>query len=276
MADLPVGETLSKSYSHRFGTSLGSFQLRGLLPAIILVAAVNATAAEIRVAVAANFADCLEALAPAFADSTGHQLVLSRGSTGKIFAQIKAGAPFDVFLAADSRRPAQLESDGLIMPGTRFTYAEGRLVLWVPLARPEENRAPADLLRSPDFQHLAIANPRLAPYGLAAKQVLQNLGLWEGIQPHLVTGQSIGQAWQFVASGNAEAGLLAYAQVVATQPLRGKWWKIDPPLHEPILQQAVALKSTPHPEAAVQLLDFLKGPEAHMIMIRFGYLIPEN
>lgn len=276
MADPPVGETISRSDSHRLGTSLRPFLFWVLLPAIILIAAVNATAAEIRVAVAANFADCLEALAPDFADSTGHQLILSRGSTGKIFAQIKAGAPFDVFLAADSRRPAQLESEGLIMPGTRFTYAEGRLVLWVPLARPEENRAPVDLLRSPDFQHLAIANPRLAPYGLAAKQVLQNLDLWENIQPRLVTGQSIGQAWQFVASGNAEVGLLAYAQIVATQPLRGQWWKIDPPLHEPILQQAVALKNTPHPEAVVQLLNFLKGPEAHMIMIRFGYLVPEN
>lgn len=233
-------------------------------------------AAEIRVAVAANFANCLEALVVRFEESSGHQLLISRGSTGKHFAQIKAGAPFDVFLAADSRHPALLEKEGLVLPGSRFTYAEGRLVLWVPSAGPEENRTPAPLLESGEFEHVAIANPRVAPYGLAARQALESLGLWEDLQPHLVTGQSIGQAWQFVASGNAAAGLLAHSQILANEPLRGKWWKLDPPLHEPILQQAVALKNAENPAGAIELLDFLKEPEARLIMIRFGYLIPEN
>jgi len=145
---------------------------------------------EVHVAVAANFADCMEELGTLFEQNTGHQLVISRGSTGKHFAQIKAGAPFDVFFAADSARPALLEAEGLTVPGSRFTYAIGELVLW-----------------------MAIANPRLAPYGLAAKQALTSLGIWDELEPRLVMGQSVGQTWQFVATGNAQLGLVAQSQL---------------------------------------------------------------
>ncbi|MEN8008360.1 MAG: molybdate ABC transporter substrate-binding protein [Candidatus Krumholzibacteriota bacterium] len=231
---------------------------------------------QVRVAVAANFVDCLEALAPAFEEATGHQLLLIRGSTGRHFAQIKSGAPFDVFLAADSERPTKLESMGLVVPGSRFTYAEGRLALWIPDAGPEDKRPVAEILEAAEFNYLAIANPRLAPYGLAAKQALENMDLWEDLRPRLVTGQSVGQAWQFVASGNAEAGFVAYPQILAAPALRGRWWKIDPPLHEPILQQAVVLKNAKSPAAGARLLEFLQGSVARLVLIKYGYLIPEN
>lgn len=248
----------------------------GILLAVLCLGPGAAPADTIHIAVAANFADCLEAIAPGFEDSTGHRLVMSRGSTGRHFAQIKSGAPFDVFLAADTSRPALLEEDGWIVPGTRFTYAEGRLALWIPSAVSEDKRPLVEILKAAEFRHLAIANPRLAPYGLAARQALQSMGLWEELEPRLVTGQNVGQAWQFVASGNAEAGFVAYPQVMAVNDLRGRWWKIDPPLHEPILQQAVVLKNAAGIDAARQFLAYLKGAEAHMIMIRSGYLIPEN
>jgi molybdate transport system substrate-binding protein len=230
----------------------------------------------IHVAVAANFADCLDSLAVVFEDATDHELVVSRGSTGRHYAQIRSGAPFDVFLAADAQRPALLDEEGLIVPGTRFTYAEGRLALWIPGAVPEDKRGPAEILAAGEFHHLAIANPRLAPYGLAARQALENLGLWEELEPRLVIGQSVGQAWQFVASGNAEAGFVAHPQVLAVAGMDGRWWKIDPPLHEPILQQAVALENAACPDAAQEFLAFLKSRRAQMIMVRCGYLIPEN
>lgn len=250
------------------GICLGLLVL-GLGPGSVL-------ADTIHVAVAANFADCLEKIAVGFEDSSGHRLVISRGSTGRHFAQIKSGAPFDVFLAADTTRPALLDEEGLVDVGTRFTYAEGRLALWIPGAVTEDKRPLAEILRAAEFDHLAIANPRLAPYGLAARQALQSMGLWEELQPRLVTGQNVGQAWQFVASGNAAGGFVAYPQILVVDDLRGRWWKIDPPFHEPILQQAVVLKNAASGEAARQFLDYLKGPEARMIMIRSGYLIPEN
>lgn len=251
------------------GLSLACLILAALAPAQVL-------ADEIRVAVAANFADCLETLAPAFEDSTGHHIVIIRGSTGRHFAQIKSGAPFDVFLAADTQRPLLLEKEGLTALGTRFTYAEGRLALWLPSAELDDHRTAREILESATFHHLAIANPRLAPYGLAAQQVLESMGLWDELQPRLVTGQSVGQTWQFLASGNAEAGFVAIPQILATPSLPGRWWKLDPPLHEPILQQGVVIASTKYPAAAGQFLDFLRSSHARMTMIRFGYLIPEN
>lgn len=230
---------------------------------------------QVRVAVASNFAECLEALAPVFEEATGNRLLISRGSTGRHFAQIKAGAPFDVFFAADSKRPILLEDQGLVEGGSRFTYAEGRLALWIPGAVPEDKRSLAEILGAAEFNHLAIANPRLAPYGLAARQALENLGLWNDLQSRLVTGQNVGQAWQFIASGNAEAGIVAYPQILAAPDLRGRWWKIDPPLHEPILQQAVVLKDAENAAAGLLLLEFMKSDEARLTLIQFGYLIPE-
>jgi len=262
--------------ARRPGVRLGVLLGTGLLLLGQIGAAGAARAEPIRVAVASNFADCLEVLAADFADSTGHRVVLSRGSTGRHFAQIMSGAPFDVFFAADSLRPALLEKEGLAEPGTRFTYAEGRLALWLPGAGPRESRTAAAVLQEGAFDHLAIANPRLAPYGLAARQVLESLDLWDRLQPHLVTGQSVGQAWQFTASDNAAAGFVAYPQILAAPEMRGTWWLIDPPLHAPILQQAVVLKNAAHPAAARQLLAFVRGPRGRLTLEKFGYLIPED
>jgi len=237
---------------------------------------VGALADQINVAVAANFADCMEELGTLFEQNTGHELVISRGATGKHFAQIKAGAPFDVFFAADSARPALLEADGLTVPGSRFTYAVGGLVLWMPSGKPGSSQDVVEVLQSPDYRHLAIANPRLAPYGLAAKQTLTSLGIWDELEPRLVMGQSVGQTWQFVATGNAQLGLVARSQFAASEDSSGSWWNIDADLHDPIEQQAVLMLSAAENDAAQKLMDFVRGPEARLIIETYGYTVPEN
>jgi len=247
---------------------------------IILAALIGlpgvALADQVHVAVAANFADCLEKLGTTFAESTGHELVISRGSTGKHFAQIKAGAPFDVFFAADSARPALLEAEGLTVPGSRFTYAIGELVLWMPRAEQSRGQSVVQVLKSPDYRHLAIANPRLAPYGLAAKQALTSLGIWDELEPRLVMGQSVGQTWQFVATGNAQLGLVAQSQLAAFEDSPGSWWIIDADLHDPIEQQVVLMLSAAENDAAQKLMDFVRGPEARLIIETCGYTVPED
>jgi len=234
---------------------------------------------QVHVAVAANFADCLDQLGAAFEKSTGHELVVSRGSTGKHFAQITAGAPFDVFFAADSERPALLEADGLTVPGSRFTYAVGGLVLWMPRAEPGSSQSVVEVLKSPEYRHLAIANPRLAPYGLAAKQTLTSLGIWDELEPRLVMGQSVGQTWQFVATGNAQLGLVAGSQLsqwLAADNPAGSWWVIEADLHDLIEQQAVLLLSAAENVAAKKLMEFVRGPEARLIIETYGYTVPED
>ncbi len=231
---------------------------------------------QIHVAVAANFADCLDQLGTAFEGSTGHKLIVSQGSTGKHFAQIKAGAPFDVFFAADSERPTLLEADGLTVPGSRFTYAIGRLVLWLPRAERDTSTNIIEILESSDYRHLAIANPRLAPYGLAAKQTLTSLGLWDELKQRLVMGQSVGQTWQFVATGNAQLGLVAQSQLAASEDSSGSWWNIDADLHDPIEQQAVLMLSAAENDAAKMLMDFVRGPQARLIIETYGYTVPED
>ena len=254
----------------------------GLLLIFILLVSVSpgdVSADQVHVAVAANFADCLDQLGTAFEESTGHELVVSRGSTGKHFAQIKAGAPFDVFFAADSERPALLEADGLTVPGSRFTYAVGRLVVWMPRGEPDSDQSVVEVLKSPDYRHLAIANPRLAPYGLAAKQTLTSLGIWDELEPRLVMGQTVGQTWQFVATGNAQMGFVArsqLSQLLAAENPAGKWWVIDADLHDPIEQQAVLMRSASKNDAARLLLEFVRGPQARLIIETYGYTVPEN
>ncbi len=231
---------------------------------------------QVHVAVATNFADCLEQLGTAFAESTGHELIISRGSTGKHFAQITAGAPFDVFFAADSERPARLEADGLTVSGSRFTYAIGGLVLWMPRADPDSSASIIEVLKSPEYRHLAIANPRLAPYGLAAKQTLTSLGIWDELEPRLVMGQSIGQTWQFVATGNAQLGFVAQSQLTVSEDSPGSWWAIDADLHDLIEQQAVLMLSAAENDAAQKLMDFVRGPQARLIIKTYGYTVPED
>jgi molybdate transport system substrate-binding protein len=230
-----------------------------------------ALSAEIRVAVAANFAPTLRQIAGRFAAETGHRLLISPGSTGKHYAQIRNGAAFDIFLAADSERPERLEAEGIGVPGSRFTYAVGRLALWVPgepgLGSPEQ------YLGAAGFSRLAIANPRLAPYGLAAQQVLEAWQLWGRLQSRLVRGENIAQAHQFVATGNAPAGLVALSGLRAGEAPEGTYRLIPDSLHQPIRQQALLLRPG---EAAADFLGYLKGDAAAALIHAAGYRAPDR
>lgn len=230
----------------------------------------SAWAAEVQVAVAANFSATLQALVPAFEKESGHQVRLITGATGKFYAQIKNGAPFQVMLAADSQTPLLLEQEGFAVPGSRFTYAMGRLVLWS--RQPDLVDTQGEVLRSHRFKRLAIADPRLAPYGAAAMQALERMGVLPQLKDRLVQGDSVAQAYQFVASGNAELGLIARAQtMVDGKPVGGSYWLLPENLHSPLRQDAVLLKSGEGNRAAWALLQYLQSPQARALMRDQGY-----
>ncbi len=236
-----------------------------------LLAAGNIRAEEIHIAVASNFTATMRVLAERFGEQSGHSIVLLPGSTGKHYAQITQGAPFDALFAADAERPALLEASGHARPGSRFTYAIGRLVLWSP--DPGLINRNGILLESGAFKRLAIANPRLAPYGRAAQQVLEARELWQPLQPKLVRGENIAQAFQFVASGNAELGFVALSQLMHTDNHgKGSSWHVPQQLHTPIEQQAVLLSDS---SAALELMTFMKSEAAHAVIRGFGYGIPD-
>lgn len=226
-------------------------------------------AAEVSVAVAANFTDAARDIIPLFEKSTGHTVKVSFGSTGKLYAQIEHGAPFAVFLAADSKRPKKAESEGLAVPGTRFTYAIGRLALWSPKADVFSDAEA--YLKAGRFQRAAIANPKTAPYGLAAQQVMEHLGIWRSVQRKLVRGDSIAQTFQFTATGNTDVGFVALSQVRAWKDNKGSVWEIPQSYYAPIKQQAILLKKGSDNDAAKTFVDFLKGPEARAVIIGYGY-----
>jgi len=225
---------------------------------------------EIRVAVASNFSIAMKAITAEFETISGHQVVLSFGSTGKHYAQIINGAPFDVFLAADALRPTILEQQGVAQSNSRITYARGKLVLWT--SKPETQRIKESLLNHQDIRHLAIANPKLSPYGIAAQQVMTNLNVWLSLQTKLVRGENIAQAFQFVHSGNAELGFIAYSQVFNPESaVRGSFWIPPQSLYSPIDQQAVLLNDK---KASKDFLRFLEGPLARQIIQNYGYDLP--
>lgn len=237
-----------------------------------LVFAGSTLADEVKVAVAANFTAPMQAIAPGFEKATGHKLVAAFGATGQFYAQIRNGAPFEVFLAADDSTPSKLESEGLTVEGSRFTYAIGGLVLWSAAADYLDGSAAA--LKAGQFKHLSIANPKAAPYGLAATQVLDKLGLSEALRGKLVEGQNITQAHQFVSSGNAELGFVALSQVYKDGKISsGSAWIVPGDMYEPIKQDAVILKPGANNPAASALVDYLKGPEAARIIESFGYTL---
>ncbi|MDZ7802546.1 molybdate ABC transporter substrate-binding protein [Thiohalophilus sp.] len=239
---------------------------------LLLLAAPLCGAETLRVAVAANFKTTLEALVGEFEANSEHRLVLASGSTGKHYAQILNGAPFDLFFAADVRRPALLEEQQRSVPHSRFTYAIGKLALWSP--EPGYVDTEGKVLETSDFRRLAMANPRLAPYGLAAKQVLKRHGLYATLQPRIVRGESIAQTFQFVATGNAQLGFVALSQLQGTgRGKQGSLWIVPESLYEPIEQQAVILNDTP---AARAFIAFIKSEPAGRIMRRFGYATPSQ
>jgi len=212
----------------------------------------------------------MKRIAEEFEKGTGHKAVISAGATGKFYAQITNGAPYDVFLSADDETPVKLEKEGFAVPGTRFTYATGRLVLWSANPTLVDDKA-AVLVRN-DFNRLAIAAPKLAPYGAAAMQVLIKTSRLNLLQPKLVTGGSIGQTYSMVATGNAELGFVAMSQVFEEGQLKsGSAWVVPANLHSPLRQDAVLLARGKANPAALQLLIFLKSGQARAIMNSFGY-----
>lgn len=225
------------------------------------------SAAEVRVATAANFTAAMKQIANQFERRSGHRVALSFGSTGGLYAQIRHGAPYDVFLAADERRPRLLVKEGYAVSGSRFTYAVGRLVLWS--AKPGFVDSKGDVLERGGFVRLAIANPKTAPYGAAAQQVLEKLRLWHSLQPRLVRGENISQAYQFVSSGNADLGFVALSQVVKIRG--GSRWTPPQSMYHPLQQQAVLLGRGKDNPAALALLAWLKSAAARTTITSLGY-----
>jgi molybdate transport system substrate-binding protein len=233
----------------------------------MLAGAASAFAAETHVAVAANFTEPAKEIAGRFEARTGHKATLSFGPSGQFYTQIANGAPFEVFLSADTERPQKAEADGLAVPATRFTYATGRLVLWSKTPGLVDGRGA--VLAKGSFQKIAIADPKAAPYGLAAVETLKKLNLYDRLTPKLVTGASITQAYQFIDTGAAELGFVALSQVINHD--EGSRWIVPAADHTPIEQQAVLLKTGAGNPAAQAFLQFLKSAEAKTIIRRYGY-----
>lgn len=230
----------------------------------------TALAAQAQVAVAANFAEPMKAIAAVLEKTTGHTLKISTGASGAFYTQIRQGAPFDVFLSADNERPELLEKDGLAQPGTRFTYATGKLVLWS--ARADRVDGQGAVLRAADLGKVAYANPRTAPYGAAAVQVLDTLGLKDALAPRLVQGESIGQTFNFVKTGNADVGFVALSQVLqGGKPREGSMWVIPQARYDAIRQDAVLLRRGAENEAAKELLKLLQSPNIKDLIRSYGY-----
>jgi molybdate transport system substrate-binding protein len=244
--------------------------MRGWLVIAAALAAHLANAGEVTVAVAANFAAPMQKIAAAFEADTGHKARLASGATGAFYTQIRNGAPFALLLAADDETPARLEKEGLAVAGTRFTYATGRLVLWS--AQPGVVDENGEVLRGGKFERLAIANPKLAPYGRAALETMLKLGVYGRLQERLVQGENIAQTLQFVATGNAQLGFVALSQVMADGKIaKGSAWIVPAMLHAPLRQGAVILKAGKDNVAAAALADYLKGEKARGIIRAFGY-----
>lgn len=247
--------------------------LKSLLLAVMgVLLVIPAMAAEVNVAVAANFTAPMKQIAADFEKETGHKAVLSYGASGKFYAQIKNGAPFQLFLSADDEKPAQLEKDGLTVPGNHFTYAVGTLVLWSP--KPGFVDSKGEVLSKGHFNKLAIANPKLAPYGSAAMEVLTKKGLLTAVTPKFVQGENISQTFQFVSTGNAELGFVALSQVMKDGKITtGSAWIVPGTLHTPIRQNAVLLATGKDNAAARALLDYLKSDKSKKIIRSYGYEI---
>ena len=236
-------------------------------------ASTSALADEVQVAVAANFTAPMQQIAAQFEKDSGHKAVLSFGATGKFYAQIVNGAPFELLLAADDETPARLEKEGQGMAGSRFTYAIGKLVLWS--ADPALVDGKGEVLKTGNFKHLAIANPKTAPYGAAAVETLSKLGLLASLQPRFVQGENISQTQQFIVTGNAELGFIALSQVFKDGRITGgSAWIVPAGLYEPIRQDAVLLAKGKDKPAAAALLAYLKGDKAKAIIRTFGYELP--
>ena len=249
-----------------------------LRPVVVLLWGLAASVAQadtVQIAVASNFAGAMERIVVPFEKESGHKALIANGATGKFYAQIKNSAPFDVLLAADDTTPAKLEAEGLAVPGTRFTYAIGRLALWSPRANYVDREG--RILGSGRFTHLAVANPKTAPYGAAAIEVMKKLDVLTMLEPRFVQGENIAQTQQFVVSGNAELGFVALSQVLKDGQLTGgSAWMVPETLHQPIRQDAILLQKGKDNSAARALLKYLTSDEAISIMTSLGYKTVAN
>jgi molybdate transport system substrate-binding protein len=244
---------------------------RSLVLAFLLgTAAVSASADEGQIAVAANFTAPMKEIIAAFEADSGHKIQASYGSTGKLYAQIKNGAPFQALLAADQKRPALLAEEGVGEPDSRFTYAIGTLVFWS--ADPDFVDSDGEALKKGDFEKLSLANPKLAPYGEASIQTLEALGLKEEMEPRFVMGENIAQTYQFVDTGNAKVGFVALSQVMEGGKIKkGSGWIVPGEMHAPIRQDAIILNSGANNAAIIDLFRYLKSEKAHEIIHAYGY-----
>lgn len=241
-----------------------------LTASLVVVLSSHAFAGEVQVAVASNFTAPMKQIAADYEKATGHKVVLSFGASGKFYAQIKNGAPFQLFLSADDEKPIQLDRDGLSVPGSRFTYATGALVLWSP--KPGIVDTKGDMLTKGNFSKIAIANPKLAPYGTAAMEVLTKRGILPAVQPKIVQGENIAQTFQFVSTGNAELGFVALSQVMKNGKISsGSGWVVPANLHSPIRQDAVLLQNGKGNPAAEGLLQYLKTEKVQGLIRTYGY-----
>ena len=244
------------------------FLVSGLLASLCLVVtAVHAD--EVQVAVAANFTAPFKEIAAAFEKETGHKVLSSFGSTGKFYAQIKNGAPFEILLAADGETPKKLIGASAAVAGTQFTYAVGKLVLWS--AKPAIVDPAGEVLKRADFEHIAIANPKLAPYGAAAVQAMKKLGVYDQLSDKLVTAESIAQTYQFVNTGNSLLGFVAMSQVLKDGQVAGSSWVVPPELYDTIQQDAVVLSKGKDKAGVIALMSYLQGDKARAVIRSFGY-----
>lgn len=242
--------------------------------AILFCAPQGVGAAEVQVAVTANFTAPMQKIAAEFEKDTGHKAALAFGTVGKFFAQMKAGAPFEVLVSADRETPDALVKEGLAVGEARFTYAVGKLALWS--ATPDAVDGKGEILRTGSFRHLALANPKLAVYGAAGQAAMKKLGVWDAIEPKLVTGENIAQAYQFVASGNAELGFVAYSQIIGPdgKVAKGSVWMVPSDLYPQLAQDVILLAPGKDSAAAKALVDYLRSAKARAVILSYGYDLP--
>ena len=231
-----------------------------------------ARAEEVVIAVAANFTAPMQRIAVEFEKDTGHKINAAYGSTGKFYAQIKNGAPFEVLLTADNETPTRLVAENAAVAGTQFTYAVGKLVLWS--GKPAVVDAAGEVLKKGDFEHIALADPKLAPYGAASVQAMKALGVYDALAPKVVTAENITQSYQFISTGNAQLGFVALSQVFKDGKIEGSSWLVPAKLYQPIRQDAVLLEQGKGKPAAVALMKFLKGDKAKTVIRSYGYDLP--
>jgi molybdate transport system substrate-binding protein len=243
-----------------------------VLLSILVCLTSPARAEEVTIAVAANFTAPMQKIAAEFEKESGHKIVAAFGSTGKFYAQIKNGAPFEVLLAADDETPTRLGVENAAVAGTQFTYAVGKLMLWS--AKPAVVDAAGEVLKRGDFAHIALADPKLAPYGAAAMQAMKALGVYDGLAPKLVTAENISQSYQFIRTGNAQLGFVALSQVLKDGKMEGSAWLVPARLYQPIRQDAILLEKGKDKPAAVALMKFLQGDKAKAVIRSYGYDLP--